>query len=497
MNRYRPTLLNRLRELPLWLLLGCGVFGAFIQPAEAVVINNWPFFLKVEDEQGVPVRYESFARIYEKSEQGGETVTALRPFWVKFEDEAAESTHSFWLPPLVSYYEDPKGDSFQFFSFIQRERTQVGEDGTEARRSMVFPIWFHSESPGNPEGSHTGLFPLAGSVNDFFFFGRVRWFLFPLYASFERGVEKKQYAPWPIVQSQTSSDGLSGGGGVWPLYTHFYREGDDSSAYQKHFFLWPLIFHVKDEMDREQPRIREGVLPFYSRESSSHSKELNVLWPFFGHGYDEEPEYYEETRYFWPLFVQGRGDEDYLNRWAPFYSYSNYGGTEKWWYLWPLVRIRQSEDKGMLVRRSQLLYLLYWNETQWEARSDNARTASKTHVWPLYSGYDNGAGLKQAQILSPLNVFYPNSKSVRALYSPMFALFRYQHDENSNHTVQTALFNMVSEETRGDRTRFSIGPLFEHETAPGEAKTQLLRGLLGISEKNDKKSFQLLWFHFE
>ena len=50
----------------------------------------------------------------------------------------------------------------------------------------------------------------------------------------------------------------------------------------------------------------------------------------------------------------------------------------------------------------------------------------KVHYWPFLSYWDNGNGLRQWQVLSPIEVFFPANAEMRESYSPLFALYRHE-----------------------------------------------------------------------
>ena len=168
-----------------------------------------------------------------------------------------------------------------------------------------------------------------------------------------------------------------------------------------------------------------GFLPFFVRNTGPGYRNDDILWPLFGHTERTGAKAYEETRYLWPLLVQGQGNEKTVQRWAPFYTHSINRGYEKTWYLWPLLRNAQWSEAGVTRDRTQLLYFIFWSETQRRVNS-NATPAQLTHLWPLLSEWEDGAGRSQWQMPSQLEVFFPGNEKVRQVWSPLFALVRHQ-----------------------------------------------------------------------
>jgi hypothetical protein len=224
-----------------------------------------------------------------------------------------------------------------------------------------------------------------------------------------------------------------------------------------------------------------GVLPFYAASSGPGYVSETYLWPFFGYTERTLPAPYRETRYLWPFWVQGQGDGRHVNRWGPFYTHSVIKGYDKQWVAWPLYRQARWVDEGIERERRQLLYFLYWHEEQRAAGRPQSPVAELTHVWPFFSGWDNGAGRRQWQLFSPLEVFFPGNAKVRQTWSPLFAVAR--HDQRAPGHTRTSLFwNAVTAESQAQeqRSEFHLGPLLSVSRAGGERRIAVGNGLFGF-----------------
>jgi hypothetical protein len=82
----------------------------------------------------------------------------------------------------------------------------------------------------------------------------------------------------------------------------------------------------------------------------------------------------------------------------------------------------------------------------------------KRHLWPLFSQWDNGAGQRQFQLLSPLEVFFPNSDPIRQVYTPLFALYRYDQRAPGD-TRHSFLWSLISWRNSPEEKEFHLGPL--------------------------------------
>jgi hypothetical protein len=412
----------------------------------------------------------------------GRTASGFRPFWVRFDGPAGDFRAGHFLYPLFSYAVDEHTYRWSVFELIRRWDRRAGAPAPtsefEDRGELeIFPFWF-SRVTGDPADSYRALFPIHGTLKSKLFLERFDWTLFPLYARNERRGAVTTFAPWPIVRVRS---GAHRGWGVWPLYDHAERPGVNRETY----WLWPFGYKTvrqpaPDAPAGTPPRESLGALPFYARTTGPGYRSEDYAWPFFGTTERTEPKRYSERRYFWPFFVQGRGDERRIDRWAPFYTHSVVKGMDKRWIAWPLVRQAAWDDDGIARTREQFLFFLYWREEQRIAGRANSPVASLTHVWPLASVWDNGAGRRQWQTLSPFDVLFPRNEKVRATWSPLLALAR--HDQRAPGDTRTSvLWNAVTYEQRtaDARSELHVGPLVS-VTRQGEARRIAIgRGLVG------------------
>ncbi len=492
-----PANLRRVSAL-LGLAAAAGVARA--QPADREA-NAWP----------VTVRYGDTARsttawtgagpfLFRKpaAEAEGGTVSGFRPFWVQQHNAQGEFRAGYFLYPLLSYRVDETTFQWSFFELIRRWGRRGGApapvSALEQRDEFeVFPFWF-SRTAGDPEMSYRALFPIYGTVKGKLTFERLSWTLFPLYVENERRGATTSYVLWPVFRR---TQGTAQGWGVWPLYTYAERLG----VSRHESFLWPFGFNSTrqpspDDPPGTPPRRDVGVLPFYSRNTGPGFINEDYAWPFFGYTERTLPKVYRETRYLWPLFMQGRGDQRYVNRWAPFYSHSVAKGYDKTWLGWPLLRYAEWTDGAVARQRTQFLYFIYWKEEQRRAGRPDGSAASLTHFWPLLSHWENGAGRRQWQFPSPLEVFFPGNEKVRLTWSPFFTLARHDQRAPGDHRT-SLLWNAVTWERRAaeDRSEFHLGPLLGVTRQATDKRIAIGSGLFGFRRTADK-GWRMFWLDF-
>lgn len=442
--------------------------------------NFWPFVVERREnstETGIgSVSVEALGALGFHKSGDEQTLSAggIRPLYLERRKSNGQLAEAYLFYPLLSYRMQAGGYRWSFLNLINRSFTESpAPSASDAQEALdIWPVYF-SRTSERPGASYRAVFPLAGSIPQRFGQDRLSWFLFPLYGRFEKRGTTTLTVPWPFIKV-LSGDGHSGFE-FWPLYGNREKLG----VYREHFALWPLIYDHATWSDGKPSSRKIGVLPFYARDESEGYRSETYLWPFFGYVDRTAPYRYHASNYLWPLWVQGKGDDRHINRWAPFYSHSLIKGTEKTWILWPLWRQSSWTEGELAHERTQFLYFLYNANSQRSAIRPGVESASKIHVWPLVSSWNNGAGRKQWQILSPFEVFFPHNEQVRLTWSPLFALYRFDQAKPGD-TRHVAFWSAVSYQRNqtANETAFHIGPLLSMERNHDQGRFALLGGLL-------------------
>jgi hypothetical protein len=479
-------------------MAGAGDRGGTSGAAASREINVWPLFVEQHDAAGRLTAWNGAGPfLFSKPVEGG-TASGFRPFWVQRNDEQGELRSGAFLYPLFTYTARENTYHWSLFELVRRSGRRASAPPAQSlfeRRGdfEVWPLWFSREA-GDPEMSYRALFPIAGTVRGKLGSDRLSWLLFPVYVQSERRDVVTTFTPWPIVRRTT---GAAHGFGVWPLFNVRERPG----IWREEFYLWPLGYNLirhphPDDPPGTEPRHDIGALPFYARSTGPGLINESFLWPFFGYTRQTAPTVYQETRYFWPLLVQGRGENRYVNRWGPFYTHSITKGYDKKWYLWPLLRRAEWADDDILLTKTQVLFFLYWSQEQRSRSRPELASAQLTHVWPLFSRWDNGAGRRQWQVFSPLEVFFPANETIRHAWSPLFALAR--HDQRApGHTRTSLLWNAVTWEHRAaeERREFHLGPLLSVVSGNESKRVAVGNGLFGI-QRPASGGWRMFWWDF-
>lgn len=452
------------------------VFALFGGGASALAeeTNAWPAWVARTDEAGRELGWQAVGPLFFKNpapEDG--TYRGFRPFYLRRDAADGTFAESTFLYPIFITRQSGNVRTWSVFNLINHSGPSRPEAGDIEPRSFdVWPFYF-SRDTDKPESTYHGLFPIAGQIRGRLGYDRLSWTLFPFYWKSERAGVTTTSTPWPILKRSTGPEGHHGFA-LWPLFGYAEKPG----AFRQRYYLWPLIYKNESRLGEPQPSVQQGFLPFYNQERSAELVSENYLWPFFGYTHRVSPQPYREVRYFWPLLVQGRGPDRYVNRWGPFYTHSIVKGIDKQWFVWPLVRQQNWADGDVQRTRRQFLFFVIWTEQQRSLSKPNAAPAEKAHFWPLISVWDNGAGRRQMQFPSPLEVFFPANDKVRQLYSPLLSLYRF--DQRAPGDTRTALlWNAVTWQRSPQSREFHLGPLFSTQTNTTGRRVAVGNGVLG------------------
>ena len=455
-----------------------------------------------------PLRFSAPLDARNRYDDASTRVQGLRPFYVEKRDAAGQLTRLHILYPLFNwtrlrYADGTQGYRWDILNLVNHEHTPARNPTPDLPYENQFDIWpfYFSRQTGDPATSHRAVFPIYGSnVTGHLLQDRLDWFLFPLY--FRRalnGVTRTSWL-WPIV-TRTTGNGYDGFA-VWPIFGSLRKPGVLDESY----FLWPFHFHsIRTDPDTGAVSEKFAVLPFYYSETAPglRAESFFLLW---GYTHRAAPAKLDEYRYLWPFWLRARGDNVYRDRFAPFYTRSIVNGKDKTWILWPLWSRLAWDDGDYQYRRTRFCFLLYHDITQkplprpdltpaQKTALDAAPPARRTTLWPLFTYWTDGRGRRQLQILSPLEVFLPANEPTRLIYTPLFALYRYEQAA-PGHYRHSFLWNFVTYRREPDLREFHLGPLYSGERVGDNKRRALFCGVLGV-QKMSGESWRPFAFKFK
>jgi hypothetical protein len=449
-------------------------------------------------------RTEAFGPLFYNQETDFENIFAFPPLFSHSTIPATDSEEYDFLYPLLTY--DRYGREYrwqlgQLFSIAGGQN----QDEVTKRRFTLFPFYFQQRSAESNQ-NYTALFPIYGHLQNRIFRSEMDFVLWPLYI---KTVKRPSVSPLPddpftklgsrFLSSRRGDvttynygypffhlrygDGLQGWQ-LWPLAGHEHKEvthktndwGDVemTPGYDRRFTLWPFYFKQERDIGTDNPEQVLGVLPFYQslrsprRDCVSYVPVLGVTIT------DDRARKYHEVDAPWPLIVFARGEGKTANRVWPFFSQVHSAQLESDFYLWPLYKFNGIHGGALKRGRTRILFFLYQHTR--DESTETGRFKTRTDCWPLFLHRRDLNGNTRLQVLAPLETFLPTSKSIERNYSPVWSVWRAEHNPKTGEGSQSLLWN-----------------LYRRETSPTVKKGSLLFGLFQYESSAESLRWRLFY----
>jgi hypothetical protein len=424
-------------------------------------------------------RTEAFGPFFYSEFQDTRRTWALPPLFSSTWDPATDFQEVDFAYPLMTYRRfgtEHRWQTFQFLSF-SGGRNQADQ---AARRFTLFPVYFQQRSVESNQ-NYTALLPLYGHLKNRLFRDEIFFVLFPLYGeSTKKDVVTRNYL-YPFFHLR-QGDGLRGWQ-FWPVAGHEHKEvtlqtngfGDTRviGGHDSRFVLWPFFMTRQSGIGTETPQQELSLLPFYSGLHSPQRDSTTVLWPLITHVTDRE-QHYREWETPWPLIVFARGEGKTTTRIWPLFSHAQNTNLESGFFLWPLYKFNRMQSGPSDRKRTRILFFLYSDKILKNVETGDTRR--RIDFWPLFTHSRDFDGATRLQVLSVLEPFLPNSPSVERVYSPVWSLWRAEHNPRAGAASQSLLWN-----------------LYRRDTTPQSTKTSALFGLFQFQSGAEGRGLRLFY----
>lgn len=447
---------------------------------DATVFTLWPL---ADYRSSASSEYKSLhllGPLIKVESKGDEIEYAVRPFFYRAADNDSSQTE--FLYPLAVERTQPDTD---YFDLLHLLNVDFGaREGGSSNQFYLFPFLFYGEDP--EQGRYAALFPLGGTLYDWFGRDRINFVLFPLYGHTETGSTRNDHFLWPFF-SRTSGEKESGFS-IWPIYGQSRKTG----VYRKTFFLWPIHFDQETGLDTGNPVSRFAILPFWFEHESRDYSQRAVLWPFFSWTQDRGKEY-EQWDAPWPLVRVTKGTSRHGLRLLPLYSDETIEARRKRWFLWPLYQIEDINTELIDRQRHRVLFFLY--SDLFERKLETAEEKRRIDFWPLF-GYHRENGVSRLNVLSLVEPLFPENQAIERSWSPLWRLYQQRWDEQGNHVV-SVLWNLYWHERQGSQLAWELFPLFDYRRTRVDTRLRLLKGLVGLRHNDDQRCLSLFYLPWE
>lgn len=392
----------------------------------------------------------------------GATGFALRPFYSAVDDPA----HATWVRDVLwpvytrRGFKDEVSGRLLLFGFSKDFSPE-----TERKRMWVLPFWFQGTDAQGED--YVALFPLGGTIHEFFGRDEVSFVLFPLYGRSRINDLQTTSVLWPIG-SRTVGPGVERFR-VWPFYGTSTRAG----RFEKKFVLWPVYTSVRS-MAPDHPGGGFMLFPLYGQVKTDRGVNYWVAPPFFRYARSEEQRIVHAP---WPFVQLADGEIEKFYLW-PLYGRKEVGTARSHFFCWPIGWSSTVERPDYTQRRRTLAPLFFYESATATETTDtqveDEVTSRYWKLWPLAS-WDRRGNQSRFRMLElwPLR----DTPAVERNWAPLWTLYR--------------------RECEGDETgHHLLWGIYRQKRAPERFEWSLLKGLVGYKNHQDRRTFRLLFIPF-
>ena len=418
---------------------------------------------------------------FQKSET--DLTEAWPPFYSRYTDTNVANQEVDILYPLLTretYGPESRWQFLQLFSFAGGVDPAAGNTD-QARRFTIYPIYFQQRS-ANTNDDYTAVLPFYGHIKNRLMFNDVTFVMFPFYSeSKKKDVVTDNYV-YPFFHLR-QGDHLNGWQ-FWPLYGQEHTDittltngfGDISlnPGHNKSFALSPIYYNNTEGIGTTNPVSSLGVIPLYAQQRSPARDSTTVIWPLFS-WIDNREKQYHEWQGPWPFVILTRGEGKHTSRVWPLFSQSHNQVKEDDSYLWPLYIFTRTHADPLDQRRARVLFFLYSRLSS--RNTETGRERVRLDMWPFFTWHHEFNGDERLQVLALLEPAVPDNPGLERNWSPLWSLWRAEHNAKTGASSQSLLWN-----------------LYRRDTAPAQKSISCLFGLYQYRVHADQKTIRLFYF---
>jgi hypothetical protein len=456
---------------------------AFALQANAADLSLGPFYDLFPLTLSSGQRTEIAGPLFYSEQSDTQETWASSPLFSYVRDPAVESEELDVLYPFLSY--DRYGSEyrfhiFQLFAFAGGQN----QDQIPKRRFTLFPFYFQQRSP-NPGDNYTALLPFYGTLKNRLFRDEVHFILMPLYVTtWKKDVFTRNYVyPFFHLRHGNSLDGWQ----LWPLLGHEHKDPTSKTnsvdeveiigGHDKLFVLWPFFFKNKIGIGTDNPERQLTFLPLFTTMHSPKRDSSTYFWPFGLTITDDREKKYHEVGFPWPIIDFARGEGKHTSRVWPIYSRASNTNMQSSFYLWPAYKFNRFHNDVLDRSRTRLMLFIYSDIIEKNVQTGDF--ARRTDFWPLFTKKRDLNGNERLQVLSFLEPYLPNSKSIERNYSQLWALWRSEKNAKTGARSQSLLWN-----------------LYRRDVTPDSKKTSAFFGLFQRQSNTNGVSWRLFYIPF-
>jgi hypothetical protein len=268
---------------------------------------------------------------------------------------------------------------------------------------------------------------------------------------------------------------------LWPFYgeehkdlttrTNTFGDPETVPGYDHRFALWPIYYNDHNNLGTTSPTHEHGFIPFYASMRSSQRDSTTIIWPFFSKVDDREKKY-KEWDFPWLFFEIARGEGKNITRFFPVYSHAETPELESSYYLWPIFKYDAIHAEPLERERRRLVYFLYSDIK--ERSTETGQSRRQTELLPFFAWRREMNGNTRLQVLALLEPFLRGSYKIERDYSPVYSLWRAEHNPQTGASSQSLLWNLYRRDAAPDRKKISVlFGLYQSRSSPEGKQVRL------------------------
>ncbi len=344
---------------------------------------------------------------------GGGSLVAVRPFYSRLVENSATQAVTDVAWPISTFHRT--GRHLWWRAFPAYGSDDDLDDPQSRDHFWLLPIYFQGRTREGDD--YRALFPLAGEVRDIATLDRAHFYLFPLYADYDRGSVESTTWLWPIYSRRHAPD--LDQFSLFPIYGR--AEHRDSAEWTRRYLLWP--FWTEAELRGPVAHGHAFILfPLYGRVDLDKQQSWMVVPPFFS--YTRAEDGYRRLHAPWP-FVQSEDGRRHRRYLWPLFGWQRQDATRQWFAAWPLAGGEHTELSDRSVSRFYLNPVFYRERRT--ARAPAVRPDADANylcLWPLFSWQRQGADDRLR--VPELNLFRGHA-AIERNWAPLWSLFTRTH----------------------------------------------------------------------
>ncbi|MGA2749805.1 MAG: hypothetical protein ABSG59_13605 [Verrucomicrobiota bacterium] len=461
-----------------WLICITGAFAALGASDDGFVAG--PAYAKFRLTLTSGWREEASGPLFYWQQTDEQQQWALPPFYCHTRTPDVDWTEWDLLYPVIDYRRFGPEYRLQIAQFVTISGGHTEEENSVSRFT-VFPVYFQQRS-AESNLEYTAVAPFYGHLKNRLFRDDIKFLLFPLYSETRKKDVVTDNYLYPIFDVR---HGLSlTGWQIWPLAgaehrgptlrTNLMNEVETVGGYDKYFALWPIYFNSHGGLGTTNPASSVTVVPFYSQTRSPSRDETSYGWPLGYNCIADREKGYVEHDVFWPLFVRARGSKT-VTRYFPIYSRARSKSLESDFYAWPIYKFNRLESAPLDRHRVRVGFFLYSDTV--ERNTSTGEKKRRVDCWPFYTFERDLDGNRRLQAMALLEPFFPNNRTMRREYSPIWTVWRSEKNGRTGATSQSLLWNLYRHEKAGEVKKSSLlFGLFQYQSTLEGARRGMCYG---------------------